>query len=111
MNVSLSERLYAIQKWPKMVLPENRYGTLVAYIEGFVAGSGSSQLDGFRDWLATNVLGRESSFHWSTIIAGRHNSRVLDGSTDLSVLSTEESLAASNDLIELIQRYLSEGDD
>lgn len=76
-----------------MLLPEQRYGALVAYIGGFVAGAGSSELDGFEDWVAAEVLGRESSFHGSTIVAVAQNERA--GRAGFLALSAEESDRAS----------------
>ena len=108
MSGDLAERLHAVRQWPGMVLPEQRYGALVAYVEGFIAGSGTAQLDGFQEWVVTHVLGRESSFHWSTIIAGQRNHRLLDGDANLSDLSPAESSDASEDLVDLLLRYLEE---
>ncbi|HXH78996.1 hypothetical protein [Nocardioides sp.] len=100
----LVEVLRALDARPGMLLPEQCYGALVAYIEGFVAGAGSNELDGFKDWVASQVLGRESSFHWSTIVALAQSEQA--GRAGLSVLSPEQSDRASKNLIELLLRYL-----
>jgi hypothetical protein len=97
----------ALGERPGMLLPEQSYGALVAYIEGYVAGSGSDELAGFKDWVAAELLGRESSFHWSAVVAVAQNEHV--GDAGFSVLSVEESDRASRELIALMQRFLGEG--
>jgi len=96
--------LRALDARPGMLLPEQRYGALVAYIEGFVAGAGTDELDGFKDWVAAEVLGRESSFHWSTVVAVAQNEHA--GQAGFSALSADESDRASKSLIALLLRFL-----
>jgi hypothetical protein len=96
--------LRALDERPGMLLPEQRYGALVAFIEGFVVGSQSDELNGFKDWVAAELLNRESSFHWSTIVALAQNEDV--GQAGLSALSSEESDRASKALLELLLRFL-----
>lgn len=104
---TLEHRLRDLQKRPLMYLPARRYEVLVAYIEGFEAGSNSDDLIQFQGWAAREVLGEPSAFHWSTLVASRVRPELLDGATRLSILTDEESDRASADLFALLLRFLA----
>jgi len=104
----LVEIVRALDERPRMWLVEERYGAVVSLVLGFQAGSGSSELDGFQDWVAAELLGEPSSVHWSSIVAAQQN--LLVEQAGPSALSQEESDRASKELIGLLLRFLVPGD-
>ncbi|WP_430788745.1 hypothetical protein [Actinoplanes sp. G11-F43] len=55
----------------RMYLPDDSFASLVAFIEGFSAGTDQS-LSGFQPWVAERVLGHCSNRVWWTILIEAH---------------------------------------
>lgn len=88
-----------------MYLPDDRYATLVAFIEGVSQGSGRGPMADFQYWLAG---GERSPRHWSAHVIDR----VAPGST-LTPLTLEQEEVAKQLLLSLLGEYmgLHEGSD
>lgn len=89
----------------RMFLLDDRYMTLVAFIEGCNAATNWQLLDGFDRWVAEQILGTESSLHWSTVIASKADPRLLDEGR-AGPLASEFEGAAVADLLSLLDDYL-----
>lgn len=63
----LSEILEDLRNRPRMFLPDGRYATLVAFIEGVAQGESKGPLTGFQDWLSDRQ--GASSLHWAEQVA------------------------------------------
>lgn len=81
-----------------MYLPDARYATLVAFIEGVTQGSGSGPLAEFQDWLAG---GNRTPRHWSAQVLDRVSP---GGSLATLTPSQEEEVKAL--LLSLLGEYL-----
>lgn len=88
-----------------MFLLDDRYMTLVAFIEGCNAATNWQLLDGFDRWVAEQILGRESSFHWSRVIASKSDPGLLN-EPQAGPLAPELEGAAAADLLSLLDDYL-----
>jgi hypothetical protein len=64
--------LEAVTKRPDMYITPVCFATVVAFIDGLDAGSGSKLLAGIREWLQVK-LGKRSSFAWSYLILERED--------------------------------------
>ncbi len=51
-----------------MYVLDDRYESVVAFVEGFNLALDGSPLRGFDDWVALKILGEKSPRHWSSII-------------------------------------------
>jgi hypothetical protein len=95
-----------LSKRPGMYLPDDRYRTLVAFIEGCNAATDGKLLAGFNEWVAAEVLGRESGFHWSAIVASRFAPAILDEPSRATIPDELEG-PASEELLRLLDSYLA----
>lgn len=53
-----------------MLLPDQRFASVVSFVVGFDHGKGRRLLGGFSDWVDERVLGRESTRAWPNVILG-----------------------------------------
>jgi hypothetical protein len=51
-----------------MYVLDDRYESVVAFVEGFNLALDGAPLKGFDDWVALKILGEKSPRHWSSII-------------------------------------------
>lgn len=91
---------------PRMYLPDDRYHTLVAFVEGCNAATDWKLLAGFNEWVAAQVLGRESSFHWSVIVASKLVPAILNEACTATIPSELED-PARKELLRLLSSYLA----
>lgn len=80
-----------------MYLPDARYATLVAFIEGVAQGAGLGPLAEFQDWLAL----KKSPVHWAAQVADR----VAPG-IDAALLTQDQQDEAKTLLLQLLSEYL-----
>jgi hypothetical protein len=92
-----------------MFLLDDRYMTLVAFVEGCNAATDWQLLDGFNGWVAAQVLGAESSLHWSTVVASKSDRQLLEEPRTAPIASELESVA-SDDLLDLLDSFLASKD-
>ena len=52
----------------RMYVPDDRFATLVAFVEGVDIGSDGALLRGFNEWLQERLLGYQTNFHWAAVI-------------------------------------------
>jgi hypothetical protein len=95
-----------VRQYPLMYLAESRYAVLVAFVTGCDEGTDRRLLDGFGEWVAQRVLGRETPFVWWTVIASQHAPDLLDGHHPISSLSAEQDQQASESLSGLLDEFL-----
>lgn len=99
-------RLFAdLRKRRRMFLLDDRYMTLVAFVEGCNAATDWRLLDGFGGWISHRILNAESSLHWSTIVASKWAPQVLREPRSERLPAEAESRAA-DELLELLDEFL-----
>lgn len=66
------ELFRTVAKRQRMMLLDDRYATLVAFVQGCDAATEGTLLNGFHQWVAERIVGGPSSLHWSAIVAESH---------------------------------------
>lgn len=88
-----------------MYLLDDRFSTMVAFIEGFCTALGSSPLSGFQDWVCERILGRRSSVHWAYVIASTRVSEILDGNRPIDRVPPEVEAYLADLTLDLIEEF------
>ena len=52
-----------------MYLPDDRFNTLVAFVEGYNLATDGRFLGGFNRWLQERSFGEVTNYHWQAIVA------------------------------------------
>jgi hypothetical protein len=89
---------------PRMFVLDDRFVTLVAFIDGLALGLNDGTLDRFQKWVAI-AAGAPDSRHWSAVVASRVSQSVRDGAA-LSEMSEDEHAQSSSELFEFLRRFL-----
>ena len=96
-----------LRRRPGMFLPDARYTSLVAFIEGFALGADEVSLRGFSTWLAHRAGMDSSSLHWSVLIAGTVQPAFLECDDAIDALAPHEEVQASQELLSALADYLA----
>ncbi|TWD81832.1 hypothetical protein FB561_2955 [Kribbella amoyensis] len=91
-----------------MFLPDLRYNTYVAFVEGCNSATEGVLLEGFGDWVHARILGVQTSFHWSAVVASPYLSHRLDESWQHSPKVDEFDAAASAELLAQLDAFLAD---
>ncbi|WP_330182690.1 hypothetical protein OHB26_02925 [Nocardia sp. NBC_01503] len=105
----LSEREYLalFAKRPGMYIGRATWHGVTGFLEGYNQGAvrhGGRGLDGFREWLITNHLGKESSFSWPGLIT----QIALADRDHVTPLTDEQQARALAVLFDLLDTFLAE---
>lgn len=79
MTMNLTDLCFHLRNRRRMYLPDDRFSTAVAFVEGYNTALDGIPLSGFQGYVAMRVLNRESSLHWSCLIASTKVPEMLDG--------------------------------
>lgn len=85
-----------------MFLLDDRFLTVVAFVQGCDSATGERLLQGFNDWVANRIGSGESSLYWSSQIANKHG---VESETDIPL---ESRAVVIEDLFKLLDEFLSE---
>ena len=103
--MELAELVCDLDRRPEMFLPDRRYASLVAYIDGFALAQGLSLHD-FQRWLLQRLdLEEPSSLHWGSLVALQVSPPGEGGA--LAALAESDQLAASRMLLSMLAEYLA----
>jgi hypothetical protein len=91
----------------RMYLPDDRYASLVSFVEGCNAATEWRLLDGFNEWVSDRVLGRASSLHWSTVVASKLAPHMLDETHPDRAVPAGLERAVSEQLLDMIDAFLA----
>ncbi|MFD3403744.1 hypothetical protein ACFWUU_23875 [Kribbella sp. NPDC058693] len=58
----------ALRSRVRMYVPDDRFTTLVAFVDGVNTGTDGRLLRGFNEWLQQSLLGHVTNLHWSAVI-------------------------------------------
>lgn len=103
--MNFRELFLELGKRPRMYLPDDRYHTLVAFVEGCNAATDWKLLSGFNEWTAAQILRHESSFHWSAVVASKFTPAKLE-EPSTTTIPVELEGAASEELLCLLDAFL-----
>ncbi|MGN2638659.1 hypothetical protein ACTD5D_21300 [Nocardia takedensis] len=91
-----------------MYLPDDRYASAVAFIDGFDTGQAGAALMGFREFLLTKFFaGRHSPYHWGYLILASENDSLL-GAVGLGALPPELDGVLTRRMLDLLVEFTTE---
>ncbi|WP_316778202.1 hypothetical protein [Streptomyces sasae] len=88
-----------------MYLLDDRFSTMVAFVEGFSTAVGGSPLSGFQDWVCERILGTRSSIHWAYVIASTRVPDILDGKRPIDRIPHEVEADLADLALDLVEEF------
>lgn len=104
--MDLRELCFHLQNRRDMYLPDRRYSTAVAFIEGFNMAFDGEPLRGFQGWLSSRIRGGDSSVHWSYILAATRVPGISDKGQRLDQIPSDCDEPLIDALLRLIDDYI-----
>jgi hypothetical protein len=104
--VDLAEICSHLSKRRRMYLPDERYSSAVAFMEGFNIALGGEPLKGFQEWVSTRIRGGRSSLHWSIIVASVRVPEVLEGGMRLDQVPNDLDGLLTDDLLRMLGDFI-----
>jgi len=106
-RVTLDDLCFHLRKRREMYLPDGRYVTAVAFIEGFNTALDGAPLLGFQAWLADRIRGEKSGVHWAYIVASIRVPAFLEGRMRLDQIPPGQNEPLIDELVELIEEFMN----
>lgn len=88
-----------------MYVTPARYATIVAFIQGYDYGSDEGMLEGFDDWVKSEITRRVSSLHWSGEIAEYVSPGLHDAGKGFLDLSADDDKRATSMLFAILENF------
>lgn len=106
--MNFAEVCMHLSKRRRMYLPDERYSSVVAFIEGFNIALGGEPLRGFQEWISMRIRGGHSSLHWSIIVASIRVPEVLDRGIRLDQVPADVDELLADDLLQMLGDFMTE---
>jgi hypothetical protein len=93
-----------------MLLLDDSYATMVAFIEGFNVALDGRPLHGFNDWVSRQVLQRQCGTGWSMVIASIYFPAALrdgEGSSSIREIPPDIQPRIKSELLDLLESFAS----
>lgn len=103
--MGIEELCFHLRNRRRMYLMDDRFSTMVAFIEGFCTALGSSPLSGFQDWVCERILGGRSSIHWAYVIASTRVPDILDGNRPIDRIPREVEGDLADLTLDLVEEF------
>ncbi|MGV9263272.1 hypothetical protein ACWDRR_01250 [Kitasatospora sp. NPDC003701] len=94
-----------------MYVLDDRFSTVVAFIEGFNSALDGEPLTGFQDWASHRILGGPSPIHWSYLVASSRVPGIIDAKTRIDQIQADIEIYLIDDLLNLIETFLDRSAD
>ena len=98
--MTLSELCFHLRKRRGMYLPDERFASAVAFVEGFNQALDGVPLEGFGVFVSRRLTGGESPVHWSHLIA-----RTAVPDVRLDRIPAEAEAELTETLVDLLEEY------
>lgn len=105
--MTLSDLCFHLRKRRAMYLPDERFATAVAFMEGFNAALDGAPLHGFQTWLAERIRGGKSGIHWAYLVASTRVPEVLEGRLRLDQIPPDQDKPLIDDLLQLVEVFMN----
>ncbi|MFJ9951266.1 hypothetical protein [Kitasatospora sp. NPDC091207] len=89
-----------------MYVLDDRFSTVVAFIDGFNSALDGEPLAGFQDWASRRILGGSSPIHWSYLVASSRVPEIIDAETHIDQIPADIEIYLIDDLLNLIEAFL-----
>ena len=103
--MDLSELCFHLRKRRGMYLPDERFATAVAFVEGYNVAFDGAPLTGFQDYVANRIQGHRSPVHWSYLIASAGVPGFLDANLPLDQLPPDSGSGLTDALVDLLEQF------
>jgi len=87
-------------------LPDERFLSAVAFVDGFNAALDGVPLRGFREWVALRVLGEESNLRWFYTVAAARMPEIAERNWSLAEIPDEEHSGLIDELADLLEEFI-----
>jgi hypothetical protein len=108
MRVDLAELCFHLRHRRRMYVGDDRFLTVVAFVEGYNAARDAGPLSGFPDFVSMRLLGHHSNLHWSAVIASTEVPGVLETDAGLNGQPQQVQLGWIHRLLDLLDDYRDE---
>lgn len=109
--MDLGELCFHLRHRRRMYVFDDRYLTVVAFVEGYNTALGGRPLSGFQNHVAERVLGQRSNVYWGVILASTESPAGLEARVDINELPERSQLALTHRLIDLLEEYKDQSRD
>ncbi len=89
-----------------MYVLDDRFSTLVAFIDGYNTAFDGVPLNGFQEWTSQRILGGPSGVHWSYVIASARMPEIIDTKMRIDQIPSSIEIALVGDLLDLVDGFL-----
>ncbi|MCR3751468.1 hypothetical protein [Lentzea californiensis] len=103
--MDLRELCFHLRHRRRMYLPDDRYGTAVAFVEGYNSALGAVPLSGFQEYVATRTGNAGSPVHWSYLIASTAVPDIFDEGAGIGQVPVESGISLTDTLVDLLEAY------
>lgn len=100
--LSTLQILTILRDRPSLLVPDDRYGSIVAFLQGYESASHRIDLDGFRRWLQRDEV---SSLVWWVLVIKGVLPKVVTGELQIADFSREQSQIAHWCLFLELERF------
>jgi hypothetical protein len=107
-RADFAELLEQVRHRPRMWLADERFTTLVAFVDGVDEGNGRALLAGFNEWLAHQYLGHESSVAWWGLVGRAVRPGHIESRTYYGDLDENASEPFNAELFDRLLDYLND---
>lgn len=104
--MEIQELCFHLRNRRRMYLLDDRFSTVIAFIEGFSTACNESPLNGFQEWVSKRILGGHSSRHWAYIIASTQVPGMLDGQVPIDQIPRELEIGLIEAALDLLEEFL-----
>ncbi len=103
MSLDLRRQFQAVRKRRRMYVPDERFLSVVAFVDGCDLATNRELLRGFSDWLYVNgVRSGQTSLHWSAVL------EIARGLRPRSGLTSDQNEQLVQDLFEALDKFLAD---
>jgi len=88
-----------------MYVLDDRYVTVVAFIEGFNLAHDGALLKGFQEWVCERILGGQSGRHWAPIVAAAKYPPIVEEGLSISQIPQDLESCIIDTLLDLLEEF------
>lgn len=107
--MELADLCFHLRHRRRMYLPDDRFATAVAFVEGFNTALAGAPLDGFQAYVAARLRRPGSSLHWSSLIASTKLPVILERPFGVDEIPAELDAELTDLLVDLLETFQAGG--
>src|SRR5690349_17020097 len=103
--MNLRELCFHLRNRRRMYLLDDRFGTAVAFVDGYNCALDGVPLSGFQEYVAARTGFPGSGVHWSYLIAAASMPEIFDKGVGLGQVPLELGIPLTDRLVDLLEAY------